>query len=578
MTLVEQRRDRFERLEDEFEHVVVNGDATELFVLERAGIQRPPSIVVAVTGDDEDNIVICQLAREKYGVEKVIARVNDPRNQVHFDLLGVSPTVCATSSIMALIEHEVPEHGLVHLLELPKENVEIVEVQIPPDADCAGTPIEQLAAARGLAADLGQAQRPVRDRRRPTTLAPGDQVLAILQPGKEDELRRVLLATLASPRSSLVAARLLLGAGRRRRARWPARSSSRAASTRRRTSTAPASEPGRLYVVEQRGTIARRRRTAACARSRSSTSAPRLERRRAGAALGRVPPALRAEPPLLRRLHRHERGHARGRVPLGRDARAIRRSARQLFFEKQPFPNHNGGQLAFGPDGLLYIGMGDGGSGGDPNNNGQTFTTKLGEALEDRRRHAPARSRSSSTYGLRNPWRFSFDRANGDLYIGDVGQGAWEEIDYVPRARLGTAAELRLGGLRGPGAVRLAARTLDPRGPYVGPIQVYSPRRSAARSPAASSTAGRRVHEPRRPLLLRRLLLGHGLEPEDRRRARRPALRRESVHDPGADLVRRGRARRALRRARSAARSTGSPARPRAAPAGTCGPAWPSAA
>src|SRR5256884_55165 len=136
--LIEQRRDRFERLEDEFEHVVVHGDATELFVLERAGIQRPPSIVIAATGDDEDNIVICQLAREKYGVEKVIARVNDPRNQVHFDLLGIGQTVCATSNILALVEHEVPEHELVHLLELRKENLEIVEVQIDKDAPCAG--------------------------------------------------------------------------------------------------------------------------------------------------------------------------------------------------------------------------------------------------------------------------------------------------------------------------------------------------------------------------------------------------------------------------------------------------------
>src|SRR6185312_15338242 len=149
VTLVEQRRDRFEALEEEFEHQVMSGDATELHVLERAGIARPPDIVIAATGDDEDNIVICQLAREKYGVPKVIARVNDPRNQVHFDLLGVSPTVCATSSIMALIEHEVPEHGLVHLLELPKENVEIVEVQIPPDAECTGTPIDRLKLPEG---------------------------------------------------------------------------------------------------------------------------------------------------------------------------------------------------------------------------------------------------------------------------------------------------------------------------------------------------------------------------------------------------------------------------------------------
>ena len=118
VTLIEQRRDRFEQLEDEFEHQVQRGDATELYVLERAGIARPPDVVLALTGDDEDNMVICQIAREKYGVPKVIARVNDPRNQAHFDLLGISPTVCATSSVMALVEHEVPEHDLIHLLEL----------------------------------------------------------------------------------------------------------------------------------------------------------------------------------------------------------------------------------------------------------------------------------------------------------------------------------------------------------------------------------------------------------------------------------------------------------------------------
>src|SRR5919198_1491073 len=125
-------------------HQAMLGDATEIYVLEKAGIRRPPDLVLALTGDDEDNMVICQLAKEKYGVAKVIARVNDPRNQVHFDLLGISPTVCATSSILGLVEHEVPEHELVHLLELPKENVEIVEVQISPDSNCTGKPIEKL--------------------------------------------------------------------------------------------------------------------------------------------------------------------------------------------------------------------------------------------------------------------------------------------------------------------------------------------------------------------------------------------------------------------------------------------------
>ena len=193
VTLVEQRRDRFERLEQEFEHQVLLGDATEIFVLERAGIARPPDIVAALTGDDEDNLIICQLSREKYGVQKVIARVNDPRNQAHFDLLGISPTVSATRGLMALIEHEVPEHDLVHLLELRKENLEIVEVQIPQGAPAAGKRVEKL--------DLPEGSRLISIMRNgrseiavgATELQPGDQVLAILQPGKEDELRRVLL-------------------------------------------------------------------------------------------------------------------------------------------------------------------------------------------------------------------------------------------------------------------------------------------------------------------------------------------------------------------------------------------------
>jgi trk system potassium uptake protein TrkA len=192
-TLVEQDRDRFERLEAEFEHQAMHGDATELFVLEKAGIKRPPNLVLALTGDDEDNMVIAQLAKEKYGVPKVISRVNDPRNQSHFDLLGISPTVCATSSILGLVEHEVPEHELVHLLELRKENLEIVEVQIDKGSPCAGRKVEKLRLPEGsrLISVMrnGHAEIAVGS----TELRPGDQVLAILQPGKEDELRKILL-------------------------------------------------------------------------------------------------------------------------------------------------------------------------------------------------------------------------------------------------------------------------------------------------------------------------------------------------------------------------------------------------
>jgi trk system potassium uptake protein TrkA len=193
VTLIEQRADRFAMLEEEFEHQVHNGDATEIYVLERAGMKRPPDLVIAVTGDDEDNMVICQLAREKYGVQKVIARVNDPRNQSYFDLLGISPTVCATSGILALVEHEVPEHDMIHLLELRKENLEIVEVMIDRDSPSAGKQVSRLDLPDGarLISVMREGAAEIADEH--TELRAGDQVLAILEPGKEDELRRVLL-------------------------------------------------------------------------------------------------------------------------------------------------------------------------------------------------------------------------------------------------------------------------------------------------------------------------------------------------------------------------------------------------
>ena len=193
VTLVEQRADRYERLEQEFEHQVQVGDATELFVLERAGIGRPADIVIAVTGDDEDNLVIGQLAKEKYGVERVIARVNDPRNQSLFDLLGIQQTVSALQMVLGLIEHEVPEHELVHLLELRKEGLEIVEVEIKPGSSAEGKRVEELRLPESTrlisVMREGKAEIAVGS----TELRAGDQVLAILEPGRESELKKVLL-------------------------------------------------------------------------------------------------------------------------------------------------------------------------------------------------------------------------------------------------------------------------------------------------------------------------------------------------------------------------------------------------
>jgi glucose/arabinose dehydrogenase len=134
------------------------------------------------------------------------------------------------------------------------------------------------------------------------------------------------------------------------------------------------------------------------------------------------------------------------------DGNADPASEEILLTVDQPFPNHNGGQLAFGPDGYLYIGMGDGGSGGDPGDRAQNLQSRLGKILRiDAEASVPgglaippdnpfvgvAGDDAVWAYGLRNPWRFSFDRGTGDLYIGDVGQGTWEEVDFQPAGARG---------------------------------------------------------------------------------------------------------------------------------------------
>lgn len=131
--------------------------------------------------------------------------------------------------------------------------------------------------------------------------------------------------------------------------------------------------------------------------------------------------------------------------------RANPNSAVPILMIDQPFDNHNGGQLQFGPDGYLYIGMGDGGSGGDPGNRAQNLGTLLGKLLRiDVDSASPYAIPPSNpfvgqpsvrpeiwAYGLRNPWRFSFDRNTGDLWLADVGQGTWEEIDFQAAASIG---------------------------------------------------------------------------------------------------------------------------------------------
>ena len=148
VTVVESDAHRYAVVEEELEHSVQYGDGSELWVLERAGIERA-DLVIAVTGDDEDNMLISQVAREKYGVGRIVARCNNPRNLQHFELLGIKPAVSATDLILRLIEHEVPKYGLVHLLDLPQERLEIIELEVAPGSPAAGSAVKDLGLPDG---------------------------------------------------------------------------------------------------------------------------------------------------------------------------------------------------------------------------------------------------------------------------------------------------------------------------------------------------------------------------------------------------------------------------------------------
>lgn len=190
VTAIEHDQQRYQTVEEELEHAVQYGDGSELWVLERAGIERA-DMVIAVTGDDEDNILICQVAREKYGVERVISRCNNPRNLQHFELLGVEPAVSATDLILRLIEHEVPEYGMLHLLDLPQQRLEIIELEVSQRSPAVGRAVGSLGLPDGslvisiLRGDDGFVPGP------DSVLEANDEVLLVLDTGLEEAVTAI---------------------------------------------------------------------------------------------------------------------------------------------------------------------------------------------------------------------------------------------------------------------------------------------------------------------------------------------------------------------------------------------------
>src|SRR3954452_574060 len=188
VTVIESDQHRYNTVEEELEHSVQYGDGSELWVLERAGIERA-DLVIAVTGDDEDNILISQVAREKYGIDRIVARCNNPRNLEHFELLGIKPAVSATDLILRLIEHEVPQYGLVHLLALEEERLEIIELEVGEDSPAAGRSVSDVPLPDGaliisVLPRGGGGYVPKAD----TVINAGDEVMVILDPGLEPDI------------------------------------------------------------------------------------------------------------------------------------------------------------------------------------------------------------------------------------------------------------------------------------------------------------------------------------------------------------------------------------------------------
>ena len=230
------------------------------------------------------------------------------------------------------------------------------------------------------------------------------------------------------------------------------------------------SDPATLYVVEQPGTIKIVRNGAV-----AGTFFDIRSRVKAGGEQGLLSVAFHPQYATNHRFYvDYTDTHGDTRVVEFRSANGVGRpaTARQLLFVDQPYDNHNGGQLEFDKNGYLYVGMGDGGSGGDPENRAQNLKSRLGKLL----RINPTRKGSAWQivgFGLRNPWRFSFDRANGNLWIGDVGQNSWEEVDYRNAARVGRLANYGWSRFEGK-SVYDSHKPLVRKGNLISPVLVYS--------------------------------------------------------------------------------------------------------
>ncbi len=190
--LIEREAEKVDRFVERLGAVVLAGDGAEAATLMTAGTARA-DVVIAVTGEDEDNLVICQMAKQKFHVGRTIASVNNPKNEQLFRLLGIDVTVSQTNYILNLIEQALPERSFVHLLSLRHADLAIVDAKIAGSSVVAHRAIGEIelpvntviaAIARGPHLIVPTAA---------TELLPGDDIIAVAHREQEDDLRRLLV-------------------------------------------------------------------------------------------------------------------------------------------------------------------------------------------------------------------------------------------------------------------------------------------------------------------------------------------------------------------------------------------------
>jgi trk system potassium uptake protein TrkA len=192
VVMIEKDPNRARQIADELGSIVVPNDGCEGRYQAEAGMARA-DVVAAVTGDDEDNLVACQVAKMKFNVPRAIGRVNNPSNEALFRRLAIDDTVSPTRSILALIEHEIPIHDLLHLAELEGGEVQIVEAQLDENSPVIGRVLRDLELPEGSSVAVVVRDEHAIVVRADTTLRAGDKLLAVTSAEHEAELRSLLI-------------------------------------------------------------------------------------------------------------------------------------------------------------------------------------------------------------------------------------------------------------------------------------------------------------------------------------------------------------------------------------------------